>query len=616
MKQASGSLPWPAEASRRGVRGQAGPVLPERLHAALPVVIAGGWALLIEHVDVRNMTDLGLISVLPIGVILLLFLLTASFCLSLARRPLIGLVPLVHVVVLIVMLYGITSFVESEPRVGIIWKHVGVIDYIIGHGRVDPKIDAFFNWPGFFALGALITKAAGFQSALAFANWGPLFFNLLFLAPLVMIFRWASDDRRVTWLGLWIFYSTNWVTQDHIAPQAVGYTLWLAILAALLTWFTPRPAAFVGRLSVRRLLPTRLRWTMLKRAGRQPPPVGSVGQRVGILVLVVALYGAIVTGHQLTPIPALITVTGLVVVARLQIRSLPVIMTVLLAAWISYMTTAYLVGNSSVLTGPLGQVSGNLSQSVTSRLGGSPEHQFIVNIRLVGTAAIWLLALGGFVRRLHSRYFDAAMGVVAAGSFLLPALQPYGGEILLRVFLFALPGVSFAIAALAFPSIPAGRSWWTAMALIVVGCALLGLFQYTRYGNERLDNFTTGDVATAQAFYRLAPPGSVVYAGYDNIPMRYERYIGYDYRLVSSLPQWNTLHPSAVSLAAHLQAALAAAGGGYVIVTRSTEIEASLFSGKPHVLERLVQILRADRSFRELYRNPDGDLFYLAGSKR
>ena len=86
------------------------------------------------------------------------------------------------------------------------------------------------------------------------AGWSPLVFNLLYLPPLLVIFRWATDDARVWWLGLWVFFSANWVGQDYFSPQAVAFALWLAMLAALLTRFTPRPAVLAERPSVRWLL--------------------------------------------------------------------------------------------------------------------------------------------------------------------------------------------------------------------------------------------------------------------------------------------------------------------------------------------------------------------------
>jgi hypothetical protein len=590
------------------------PLLSTRVHASLPFAIVGAWALAIRHANLRAMTDLGLVSVFPRATFLLLFLLTVSFCLSLARLPLNPVVALIHVIVLVVILYGVTAFLEPVPRFATAWKSVGIIDFIARHGSTNPEFDAFFNWPGFFSLGALITKVAGFHNALAIAAWAPLIFNLLFLAPLVVIFRWASDDQRVTWLGLWVFYSTNWVAQDYISNQAMGYTLWLSMLAALLTWFTPRPSTFAARAPLRHLvraLDPRQLLARLRVQSDSPVTNTAPQRRVVLLLLIVAMYSAIVTGHQLTPIPVILTVSGLILFARLETRLLAVIMTVLLAAWISYMTTAYLAGHASALTGSVGQVSQNLAQGVSKRVAGSHGHELIVKIRLIATLAIWLLAAAGVLRRLLASHLDVGMAIVAGAPAVLPGLQAYGGEVLLRAFIFSLPAVSFFIAALAFPGTNAGRKWLTIAGAAIVACLLLMVFQYTRYGNERLDSFTHGDYATVQAFYRLAPPGSTVYAGDENLPWRYRDYAAYHYRTVTDLPEWNAARSDTSELALRLRAALASSGGGYIIVTRSTSIAAGILENKPHTLDELVAALRVLPGLSEVYRNGDGHLFFL-----
>lgn len=558
---------------------------------------------------------MGLVSVFPPGVFVVLALLTVSFCLSVTRRPLNPVVPLIHVVVLVVVLYGVTSFVEAEPRVAQVYKHLGVMDYILHHGSVDPTIDAYFNWPGFFALGAVIGKAAGFRSLLDIGAWGPITFNLLFLAPLMAIFRWASDDRRVMWLGLWVFYSTNWVAQDHVAPQALGYLLWLAILAALLTWFAPRPRKFIASRPARGAprrgqLLRRLRERVSAQIQTKVTG-GTAAQRAGVLLMVAVMYAAIVVGHQLTPLPALITVLGLVVFARLETRRLPLIMGVFLVAWIVYMTTNFLEGNYRSLLGHIGDISQNVDQGVAGRFVGSPDHEFIVQIRVWASAVIWLLALGGFIRRVRRGWIDVAAVVVAGAPFLLPILQPYGGEIFLRVFLFALPAVALFIAFVAFPSDGSGRTWMTPVATVLIGCVLLGFFQYTRYGNERLDNFTRGDLALVQKFYRAAPHGSVVFAGVQNLPWRYQNYDDYDYHSLTELKAWTPPKTVPNLLTRQLEEALRSRGGGYVIITRSTEIAAELFEGKPGLLEAVASRLRHSKGVRVIYTNRDGELFYV-----
>jgi hypothetical protein len=599
------------------------PLIPGRLHAVLPFVICGLWLLAIQRIRLEGMTDLGLISVTPITVLLLLVLLNVSFALSLVGRPRAWL-PLAHVLVLVVMLYGLTAFVEHDPRFGTVWKHAGVMDYIARHGSVDPHIDAYFNWPGFFALGALITKVAGFHSPLAIGAWGALAFNLLFIPPLVVIFRWATNDQRLIWLGLWVFFCTNWVGQDYIAPQAVGYLLWLSMAAALMTWFVPRPAVQFAATPLRPLLGGldvgTLRawirsvpaWIRGLTAGR--PRITSSGGRVGVFLLIVAMFAAIVTGHQLTPFAALLAVTGLALFAA-DLRGLPLLMAVLLAAWISYMTTAYLIGHIQTVAGPFGSLGKNIDQNVGSRLGGSPDHELIARIRLGTSGAIWALAIAGLARRWLSRRLDAALVVLAASPFVLPVLQPYGGEVLLRVYLFALPAVAFFTATLAFPSPHAGRTWPTVAAVAILGCLLLGAFQYTRYGNERLDYFTRGDVAAVRALYRIAPPGATLVAGSYNLPWQYRDYADYKYRTITELDAWDEETQSPKAFIHELRTSFGK-NGSYVIVTRSTKVATTLLFGRPDVLTRLVRTLRTSPAARELFRGPDGDVFFVRGTAR
>jgi hypothetical protein len=340
------------------------------------------------------------------------------------------------------------------------------------------------------------------------------------------------------------------------------------------------------------------------------------GRPATIVLLVVLIYCATVTGHQLTPFPALLTVTGLVLFAGLETRLLPIIMAVILASWIGYMTTDYLGGHFNTVAGTVGSVGQNLDQNVSGRLGGSGDHQLIVHDRIVASAAIWILAVLGLARRLRAGRADVALAVVGSAPFLLVALQPYGGEILLRVFLFSLPAVAFFISCLAFPAPTAGRSWRAAALFAVVGCALLWAFQYTRYGNERLDYFTRGDVAAVRALYRIAPKGSELFAGTPNLPWRYRDYAGYDYELINELPAWRrSPRPDPHVLARELDSKLQKRGG-YVIVTRSTKIGAGLLEGKPGALEGLVGVLRVSPNATQVYRGRDGDVFFIRPAAR
>ena len=556
-------------------------------HALVPLVVVGLWARSISGVDLRDMNDLGLVSVMPAASLLLVLVLTVSFCLALARGAS-SWVVLSHVVVLIVILYGVTAFLEHEPRFQTVWRHAGVMDYIDRHGSVDPAIDAYFNWPGFFVLGDVISNVAGFSSPLSMAAWAPLAFNLLFLPPLLVIFRSVTSDPRLVWSSVWIFFSANWVGQDYLAPQAAGFLLWLTIAAIVLTGFV-QPGA-----------------------GERPAL-----QRGGFVLVVAVLFTAIVTGHQLTPFAAFLTLTALAIFTRRLSPGLVWLLGIILVGWVAYMTTAYLTGNISTLTHPLGALGSNLDANVGRRLAGSPEHTLIGRIRVSVSGAIWALAIAGFLRDRVTWRKSAPLLVLASAPFVLPVLQPYGGEILLRVYLFALPGVAFFVARLAFPRPESGWRWPVTAGVTVIACLLVVTFQYTRHGNERLDYFTTGDVRAVRALYDVAPPNSVFFAGSLNIPWRYRNYTDYEYQTIPDLRAWQ-LNPDAPGPVLREIRAEAGDRPAYVIVTRSTRIAAEMLWGTGDSLSRFVSMLRRSGAGSEIYRERDGSIFRIlpGGSAR
>ncbi|MDQ4099067.1 MAG: lipopolysaccharide biosynthesis protein, partial [Chloroflexota bacterium] len=196
------------------------------------------WFVALDDVNLSGMTDVGLISVLPIPIFVAIATLSASFCLSLRAQPPRAWLMVLHIAALIVMLYGITALIQEVPRFESAWKHVGMSEYILRTGSIDPTIDAYHNWPGFFIFAAFLTDVAGFSTPLVLLAWAPVVHNLLYLGPLLMIFRRGTSDERLPWLAVWIFYLTNWIGQDYFSPQAYGYFFYLIILATLLTWFT------------------------------------------------------------------------------------------------------------------------------------------------------------------------------------------------------------------------------------------------------------------------------------------------------------------------------------------------------------------------------------------
>jgi hypothetical protein len=490
------------------------------------------WWFGANSVRPAGMNDLGLVSVFNIGVLAAPFLISAGFLWSLSRRRLSVPVLVLHVVALIVVLFCTAAIIEPVPGFRILYRHAGIIDYISTHGSVDPSIDAYFNWPGFFALMSFVTEVAGIKSAVSFGPWAPAFFNLLYLGPLVMLYRTHTTKPRLIWLAVWFFYLANWIGQDYFSPQAMSYFSYLAVLAVLVRGFGPASSA-----AVRKLV-----------AG------ASEKSRQGVLIAVVmGIFASVVPSHQLTPFAILAGVGVVVLLQRDRVnKTLLIVMGVGLAVWIAVMASTFLAGHMDTLTDSLGKVNKSASANVTARLKGTPEHLMIVRLRMGMTAGFWAAAAAGWWLRRRRGHKDGVFGLMAVATAPLVILQPYGGEMLMRVYLFALPFTAFFAASLISPRRPADAVPWRKMAPAALACLVLtASFFYTRFGNERVDMFNQDEVEAVAALYEMAPEGAFVLAGSDNLPWKATHYDSYRYETVSL--------PGAPAEAA---AAAAANGGG------------------------------------------------------
>lgn len=543
---------------------------------ALPV-----WAASLPGVEVGRMTDLGLISVLTPGVFVALILLSAGFAIGLRQEPLRPVVQGVQVAVLIFMLYGITALVEEAPRFSVVYKHAGFAEFISRTGRLNTSIDAYFYWPGFFVMTAFVTKVAGLSSALDLAPWAPVFFNALWSLPVYMILASATANKRLVWLGVWLFFLADWVGQDYLSPQALNYFFYLLLLAILLTWFSPLSG-----------LPAAPGW-----------------QRAGLLTMVLLVFAAIVSGHPLTPFFAIASVVALVVLRRFRPRMLPVVMVAMNAGWILVVALPLLMWQSNLVFGSAGKVDTIVSASVTSRVQGSPEHIAVIVTRIALTAALWLAAVAGAVRRFRAGHRDYTFGILALAPLTIIPLQLYGGEIALRAYMFSLPAVVFFATSNFFGEGTRDLGWrWTA-AVGAAGVLLVCTFLITRYGNERIDYITYAEVAGVHRLYQIAPPGSIlVSTGY--VPWRDERVEAYDLRDLPAEALVNT-DVTAVSKVMtgtpHQNA--------YFLFTRSEDAQVNMFYGLPQpgsstgtrsgALERLVEAMIASGRYTVVFRNTD-----------
>ncbi|MGH2365849.1 MAG: hypothetical protein ACRDHX_14510, partial [Chloroflexota bacterium] len=241
------------------------------------------------------------------------------------------------------------------------------------------------------------------------------------------------------------------------------------------------------------------------------------------------------------------------------------------------------------------------------------DHIFVVRARVVMTLAIWVLAALGGLRRLVQRRLDVAPLLLALAPFPLIALQPYGGEMLLRVYLFALPDMVFFGAALFLGSGPGGQVKPLTLAIVSLTSVLLfDGFLLARYGNERMDAFSQGEISGIRRMHHLVPTGAVI-LGTPPSPLRFE---GYELNTYDDLPDATFASGTAAPVAAAMVGAERHGSPNvYFVATRSEAAGLELTSGSPPgTMQRVVQALRESPLVCTVFSTPDVTLFALPGA--
>ncbi|MFH9422313.1 lipopolysaccharide biosynthesis protein [Streptomyces sp. NPDC017529] len=458
----------------------------------------GVWALLAAAVilfwlplrgmgdaDLDRMGGLGLISVLPaatlVGAVLLVLAFASALWLSRPRRVLLAAV----LVLTVVALHALPAVLEAEPRFPTAWQHLGFLDYINRTGVAVPDLDARWSWPGFFAAAQFLAEACGVTDFTEVLRWWPLAIQLLYLAPVLLLLKAVRASWRAKWSAAWLFALCGWVGQDYFSPQGFTYLLYLVFVAILLVWFRD-PRVLRGK-----------RWP----GEAEVAPAGR-GQRAALLAVLAALFLASVAGHQLTPFVMLGVLTFLVLLRRTSLYGLPLLFGVVAVVWIGFLAEPYWSGHFDELFGGVGGIGGNVSSSVSGRIGsGDSTHKLVLYARVALAGGVLALACWGVLRRRAAGFSERSLLVLTFVPFLAFGMQSYGGEMALRVFMFALPGACVLGALALFPRAAGTRRGLGPLAALLTGVVLITGFLVVRWGNEPFERVRPGEVAAMDYVY-------------------------------------------------------------------------------------------------------------------
>jgi hypothetical protein len=279
------------------------------------------------------------------------------------------------------------------------------------------------------------------------------------------------------------------------------------------------------------------------------------------------------------------------------------------------MATAYLDGHLAKIWAEALSLGSSVGANVGERVTGSAEHLMIIYARLGLAGMLWLLAVVGIVRMSRHGRPAPSHAILAFTPLLLVPLQPYGGEILLRSYVFALPFVAVLVAWALFPGAATPWSWRRSGGLVLVSCVFLSAFLLTRYGNERASLFTSQERQAVSYLYATAGPGDVVAAGVPNLPWQDRSYADVDFEILSRsmTPAATTESPGQLAdRAAGFLEGKSRDGTAYLVITRS-QLSMEEMVGPPDwgSVHDLQQGALASQRYLIVYRNADATVFAL-----
>ena len=408
----------------------------------------------------------------------------------------------------IVVLYATLPMLVPTARYPWAYKHIGVIRLLSDTGHLQPQLDIYHAFSGFFGLGALVLGSTGIDPT-SYAPWAQVAAEAAAVTAVIALVGVISRSRRAGRVAGVFYVLTNWVGQNYFAPQALATLLSLTVLTFLWAWFatgSTRRLPVVGRL-VGGLAPL--------------PPAGAVGaasRPPGARALVGFVFLGLMMTHPLTPVAVIGAVAAAVVVGWIRDRALLALLAAIAVGWLVRCTSYFAAQDFDLGFGgsPGDNAAGNLDYSA------APSAVVLVGtLTRAFSMGIWICALLGALYCTWARRRPGALLLVAAIPFGIPFVQSYGGEAIYRVYLYSLPlmvgllataVVSWSPRRLGDP-VAAQRTLTVALAL-----AMMPGFVIAHYGREETNQVAPSEVAMEEWIAANLPKPALIAQFGDNYP--------------------------------------------------------------------------------------------------
>ncbi|GAA2705357.1 hypothetical protein [Actinoplanes palleronii] len=463
----------------------------------LPAALAL-WIIAMVRTSASDIGAYGLSSTLGVPFLVALALLGVGFTTELfgRARPLVLTAGLLAVPAI---MQATVPIVSGTVEYAWTYKHLGVVELIRDNHHLIDSSDIYQQWPGFFALLAMLSHVSGLDP-ISFAAWSSLACMLLNALMTAALARQFTANRRVIALTALLAQMSMWVDIGYFSPQGYVYPLMLAFWVIVIRWMTGPPAR-VGRLN---------RW-LTRDMPERAEPSRATQLRAGAAATVI--FAAIVVSHQLTPVMMMVPLVAMAVLGVLRPRLLVVVLGVVLVAFLAprmgSVSSQYTIFDFNIFA----NASGN------AKSWSTPEQEFSALVARALAIGLWATALFA-VWRARRR-----LGTVLVAALLayLPittlAGGSYGGEAIYRVYAFSLPFTALLVATLWAGGKP-HRTWYWKIGSGLMAAALMFAGLQGLQGQSRVNVVSRGDITAAEYLYAHAAPDAGIILVAPNFPTK------------------------------------------------------------------------------------------------
>ncbi|CAN3129386.1 hypothetical protein ACNUDN_15780 [Mycobacterium sp. smrl_JER01] len=336
----------------------------------------------------------------------------------------------------IVLVSRMTATLLTEMPIYVwTYKHIGIADYMI-EGHASPNVQIYGDWPSFFALMAWFSSVSGLDPLIV-AHWfAPAASALIALLTATLVVC-AGYGRRPALIAAMLAVIVNWTGQEYYSPQAAALILALAILSLVLH-------------------------------SKLEPLSGYIA---------LPLLAVLAATHQLTPFWLVFVLAGMALFRQLRPRWLPVMYVAILAVYVVPRLNRAAKFDFFSGFNPL------QNSTTVAEPRGSDGREFTILVERGLFVALWLLAAVCFVVIWRRHRPPWGLGVMAFSPVLILAGQDYGGEAIIRVFLYCIAGCAALVGVVTVWVMDLSTPWLRrisclASTLVILAFGAVGLHGY------------------------------------------------------------------------------------------------------------------------------------------